>query len=160
MSTITVYTFEDSAGEDTFTTQNPTEAKDRGQRYGMRVIANEYEYSDSEVVWDFTEDDSEDTLGPAVRAAKDAAYGDSNDDEIELLQNALDEALSALGRQDLRSYSGHDPMMDDDEGPVVQHEDGTVTRTGAEHMSGPDGTCTDECVATHPSHADTRGAES
>jgi hypothetical protein len=54
MSIITVYTFEDSeGGEDTFTTQKAIEAKDRGQRYGMRVIANDYEWTDSEVAWDF-----------------------------------------------------------------------------------------------------------
>jgi hypothetical protein len=33
----------------------------------------------------------------AAQAAQDAAYGDSNDEEIELLRDALEEALSALG---------------------------------------------------------------
>lgn len=28
-----------------------------------------------------------------------------------------------------------------------------------EHLEGPDGTCTDECVATHPDHVSTRGEE-
>lgn len=55
MSTVTVYTFEDADGtEDTYTTQSAIEAKDRGQRERMRVIANEYEWTDSEMAWDFT----------------------------------------------------------------------------------------------------------
>ena len=33
----------------------------------------------------------------AAQEAQDAAYGDSNDDEIELLRNALEFALAALG---------------------------------------------------------------
>ena len=49
---------------------------------------------------------TEDTLGELVRHAKDCAYGDSNDAEIEALQGALDEALLQLGRRDLRDYSG------------------------------------------------------
>jgi hypothetical protein len=40
----------------------------------------------------------ENKLAGLVKSAKDAAYGDSNDTEIELLQEALDEALSQLGR--------------------------------------------------------------
>jgi hypothetical protein len=41
-------------------------------------------------------------LESAVRKAKRAAYGDSNDTEIERLQEALDVALTILGRTDLR----------------------------------------------------------
>lgn len=56
MSTITQYTFETADGaSDSFATFNATEARERGERYGMRVIANEYELTDSEVAWDFTE---------------------------------------------------------------------------------------------------------
>lgn len=53
---ITVYTFEDKEGPggDSFTTTDPDEARRRGQRYGMRVIANEYEWADQEVAWDYT----------------------------------------------------------------------------------------------------------
>lgn len=54
MATITVYTFEDAQGaEDSYTTQNPREAQERGRKYGLRVIANEYEFADSETAWDF-----------------------------------------------------------------------------------------------------------
>lgn len=41
--------------------------------------------------------DEHDELIAAVREARAAAYGDSNDDEIAALQNALDLALQALG---------------------------------------------------------------
>jgi hypothetical protein len=59
MSIITVYTFEKPDGtEDTFTTQDPKFAKDRGERNGMRVIANTYQWSDSELAWDFAESDA------------------------------------------------------------------------------------------------------
>lgn len=55
MAEITVYTFEDADGaEDTYTTQDPTEARERGQRYGLRVLANVYEWTEAPVAWDFT----------------------------------------------------------------------------------------------------------
>jgi hypothetical protein len=55
MAEITVYTFEDAEGsEDTYQTQDPREAQDRGRRYGMRVIGNTYEWTDSDTAWDFT----------------------------------------------------------------------------------------------------------
>ena len=58
MSTVTLYTFEnDNGSEDTYTTFNPRDAEDRGRRCSMRVIANEYEYSDHEIAWDFTATD-------------------------------------------------------------------------------------------------------
>lgn len=41
-------------------------------------------------------------LDEHVQTARDAAEGDSNDAEIEALQDALDVALSMLGRRDLR----------------------------------------------------------
>lgn len=56
MATVTLYSFEDSEGrEDTYTTFDASEAKDRGRRYGLLVTANEYEWSDSETAWDFRE---------------------------------------------------------------------------------------------------------
>ena len=42
----------------------------------------------------------------AAQEAQDAAYGDSNDSEIELLRDALEMALSTLG---LEMPEGHDP---------------------------------------------------
>jgi len=61
MATVTLYTFEDRDGDEgsTFSTFSATEAKDHGERYALRVIANEYEYSDREVAWDFTGLDEE-----------------------------------------------------------------------------------------------------
>lgn len=44
-----------------------------------------------------------DELTTLVKAARNGATGDSNDDEIEALQAALDEALRQLCREDLRS---------------------------------------------------------
>lgn len=56
MGAIEVYTFEDREGhEQSFTTQNPTEAAAHGERHGLRVISNRYEFSDSELAWDYTE---------------------------------------------------------------------------------------------------------
>ena len=53
--TVTVYTFEDEDGsEQVWTTQNPVEARDYARLNQLKMIANEYEYSDSEVVEDFT----------------------------------------------------------------------------------------------------------
>jgi len=46
----------------------------------------------------------------AAQEAQDAAYGDSNDSEIDLLRDALEMALTALG---LEMPEGHDP--DDEE---------------------------------------------
>jgi len=45
-----------------------------------------------------------------VQAAQDAAYGDSNDHEIELLRDAMEMALSALG---LEIPEGRDPDDED-----------------------------------------------
>lgn len=53
--TLTLYTFEDEFGtQDTFTTMDAAEARERARQYGMRLIANEFEYSDREVVEDNT----------------------------------------------------------------------------------------------------------
>ncbi len=55
MATITVYSFESKDGtEDTFTTVDVHEARERARRYRMKLIANEYEWTDSEVIEDFT----------------------------------------------------------------------------------------------------------
>lgn len=51
-------------------------------------------------------------LMSAAQEAQDAAYGDSNDSEIDLLRDALEQALALLGE---RLPEGNDP--DDDEEP-------------------------------------------
>lgn len=57
MASIEVYTFEDSEGmEDTFTTTDPTEARERARQYRLLVTVNEYEWSDSETFVDFREE--------------------------------------------------------------------------------------------------------
>ncbi len=67
MADVTLYTFEDADGTpDTFSTFNAREAKDRGSRYRMRVIANTYEFADSETAWDFLPSDGEDEYATAV----------------------------------------------------------------------------------------------
>ena len=59
MSTLTLYGFEDADGNEsgTFTTMIPGEAEKYARKYRLRVVAMEYEYSESTVVWewDFTE---------------------------------------------------------------------------------------------------------
>ena len=53
---ISLYTFEDSTGTpDTYHTYNVFEAEERARKYQQRVIANEYEWTDSEVIFDFTD---------------------------------------------------------------------------------------------------------
>lgn len=55
MSTITLYTFEDAAGApDSYSTQDYAEARDRAKRYSLRLIANDYEWADSELLEDYT----------------------------------------------------------------------------------------------------------
>ncbi len=54
-STVTLYTFEGADGTpDTYQTFSAPEAKERGEKYRLRVVANEYEWQDAEVAWDFT----------------------------------------------------------------------------------------------------------
>ena len=57
MSTIEVYTFENAKGETagSYSTTDSHEAKEHGEKYGLKVIANQYSYDDSELVWDFTD---------------------------------------------------------------------------------------------------------
>ena len=56
MSSIILYTFEDADGEeDTFQTSDAQEAERRGREHNLAVYANEYEYADRDLVWDFTE---------------------------------------------------------------------------------------------------------
>jgi hypothetical protein len=66
MSTVSLYGFESAEGEeDTFNTFSADEAKEYAQKHGLKWIAYEYEYSDSEMVMDFTpQDDEEDQPTP------------------------------------------------------------------------------------------------
>jgi len=61
MSTIaqmTLYEFEREDGHKlNYCTTNPKQAKDYGQRYGLLVIANEFVWDDSEIAWDFREEE-------------------------------------------------------------------------------------------------------
>jgi hypothetical protein len=52
----TRYTFEDAAGQPygTFETSDPVAAHDHGRDHQVRVIANEYEFTDSEMIADYT----------------------------------------------------------------------------------------------------------
>lgn len=60
MSEITVYTFEDENGSpDTYTTQDYQEARERAQRYHMRLISNTYEWADSELIADYSSSSEE-----------------------------------------------------------------------------------------------------
>lgn len=57
MSSITVYSFENANGPfGSYTTQNINDAREYGRNNALKVIANEYEFSDSELVEDFTND--------------------------------------------------------------------------------------------------------
>lgn len=54
--TIDVYCFEDECGEpDTFMTLNINEAREYAKKHGLRLMAREFEYSDSETIEDYTE---------------------------------------------------------------------------------------------------------
>jgi hypothetical protein len=54
--TIEVYSFERAEGEPfgSFTTQDITEAQEYARTNGLRIIANVYEWSDSELIEDYT----------------------------------------------------------------------------------------------------------
>ena len=66
---VTLYTFEDGHGvEDTFTTFDAREAKDRGERDQMRVVANTYTFTNSETAWDFTPTTEDPDVGVGVVA--------------------------------------------------------------------------------------------
>lgn len=68
MSTIDVYTLEDAEGNEQpmFETQDYQEAKTAAMRNHMKVICNEFEFSDSYMTDDFTEkDDDEPAQGPS-----------------------------------------------------------------------------------------------
>lgn len=57
MQDIEVYAFEDAHGtEQTFTTQDPGQAREHARQHELRVIAHTYQWTDSEPVpaWDFT----------------------------------------------------------------------------------------------------------
>lgn len=57
MSTITVYSFENAAGPfGSFTTMDLDEAKEYARKGALKVIANEYEFADSELVEDYTDE--------------------------------------------------------------------------------------------------------
>jgi hypothetical protein len=58
---IELYSFEraDGSEDGTYTTFNATEAREYARRYGLRMIANIYEFSDSELVEDHTRADQE-----------------------------------------------------------------------------------------------------
>ncbi len=61
---IALYTFETAEGlDDAFATLDAAEAEDYARRHGMRCVANVYECTRSETVWDYTrtEDDSAET---------------------------------------------------------------------------------------------------
>ena len=57
MRNLEVFTFENADGTTAgdYTTQYILEAKEHGQKYSLRVIAQVYTWEDSELVWDFTE---------------------------------------------------------------------------------------------------------
>ena len=55
MATITLYTFEDVDGtESTYTESDVDKAQMHARDFDLRVIANEYEWADSQVIFDFT----------------------------------------------------------------------------------------------------------
>lgn len=65
MSTIEVYAFEDKDGESAsdWTTQDVREAREFAAQHRYKLIARQYEYTDSELVEDFTEKDEADEEG-------------------------------------------------------------------------------------------------
>jgi hypothetical protein len=52
--TVTLYCFEDADGcPSDYTTFNAQEAQDHARRWGLLCLAREFEYSDTDVAWDF-----------------------------------------------------------------------------------------------------------
>ncbi len=52
---IEVYVFEDAEGNiQDWSTTNPREAREHAQKYGFKWLARQYEYTDTELVCDYT----------------------------------------------------------------------------------------------------------
>jgi hypothetical protein len=78
--TIERYTFEDADGMGPgYSTFDPAEAREYGQQYGLKVIANSYEWADSEVAWDFTS-----TKRPAMASEIDNTIQAAEDADLPL----------------------------------------------------------------------------
>ena len=71
---VEVYVFEDAAGcESGWTTQDPVEAREYAEKYRLKCIARIFEYSDSELVEDFTKiDQLHSAIAKAERDPPDA----------------------------------------------------------------------------------------
>ena len=56
-----VFTFENKEGQTagSYSTTDPQKAKDHGQKYGLKVLAQQYTWEDSELVWDLTDIEEE-----------------------------------------------------------------------------------------------------
>ncbi len=56
MATVIMYSFEDAGGDEfgAFLTDSYQVATDYAQEYRLRIICNTYEWSDSELVMDYT----------------------------------------------------------------------------------------------------------
>lgn len=64
MATIEVYAFEDADGNaDTYTTQDIDEAREYAKKNRRRLIARTFEYSDSEMIEDYTEEEADEDDG-------------------------------------------------------------------------------------------------
>ncbi len=65
MTSVTLYSFEDANGTPmTYTTFNYRDAEETAQRNRWRIVAEEYEYSDSQIVADYTDKADDDTETP------------------------------------------------------------------------------------------------
>ena len=79
---ITVFTFQNGAGdEDTFTTQNVAEANEYARENKRAMIANTYEFDDSEMVEDFRGDEAPDDDDDAPDDEGDDDDDDDDDDD-------------------------------------------------------------------------------
>lgn len=62
MGTITIYSFEDTAGApETYTTQDYAAAKEFAARHGLRIVGQEFEWAQSVPLDDFTGTEDEET---------------------------------------------------------------------------------------------------
>jgi hypothetical protein len=63
MSTLILYTFEGDDGKQDWNTMDYEEAREYASKYGYKIIANTYEWTDSELVEDCEESDACDLCG-------------------------------------------------------------------------------------------------
>lgn len=100
--TIELYAFEDSDGTlHTFTTFDSMKAKEYAQDHSCRCIAQIHEYTESELVWDFSEEEEWKVVHMGTGQPIHAGF-ESESDAYDWLEGSW--AAGALPASDIKEY--------------------------------------------------------